>query len=202
MMSSERRVNLSLHLSPEHSRADLRAMLQLKKWYGEVQRDGRDINDVNMEIRQFHRNIYLAGLQLHQFNPQLCNHIAESLSREGLSLESLCAELQDSKLLPLAIRAGDGGAERSEQQLSQMHELITQAVKESAEHSPRADIIRLSEEVSQLQGLLQRQYLLLQQLRPVAGAAPDKVSHVEESDLSTMQATTQKMNKIRQKGIF
>ncbi|MTH46189.1 hypothetical protein [Intestinirhabdus alba] len=272
-----RRVNLSLHLSPEQSRADLRAMLQLKKWYGSVQRDGSDVNDANMEIRLFHRNIYLSGLQLHLLSPQLCSYIAESLSREELSLDALCAELQQSKLLPVELRAGGdavGANDFSEGQLAQMRALMAQALESAPqaaapvdeaqreetarlrediarlaqllESAPQAaapaegaqreetarlreDIARLAqllesapqaaapaddarreetaqlrEEVAQLKVLLQQQNLLLQQLR-VAGrttAEPARSTNTEEVDLSAVDAPTQKMNKVRQKGIF
>lgn len=58
-----RRVNLSLHLAPEQSRADRRAMQQLQQWHQSVNQSG-SIDDSNMEIRAFHRDVYLAGLQL------------------------------------------------------------------------------------------------------------------------------------------
>ena len=210
-----RRVNLSLHLSPERSRADLRAMLQLKKWYGAVQRDGSDVNDANMEIRQFHRNIYLSGLQLHLLNPQLCSHVAESLSREGLSLESLCAELQESNLLPVALMTGDGDAEKekdfSEQQLAQMCTLMAQTLQKQqvaaapSDNTQHEETAKLREEVAQLKVLLEQQHLLLQQLRVTgrtSAAEPAKSVNAEEVDLSTVDAPTQKMSKVRQKGIF
>lgn len=96
-----RRVNLSLHLSPEHSRADLRAMLQLKKWHQALNQTGSHPGDASMEMRRFHRNVYLAGLQLQLLDPQLCSHIAEAMGREALTLNELCSELATAQLLPL-----------------------------------------------------------------------------------------------------
>ena len=208
-----RRVNLSLHLSPEHSRADLRAMLQLKKWYGAMQRDGGDVNDANMEIRQFHRNIYLSGLQLHLLNPQLCSHVAESLSREGLSLDALCSELQESNLLPVTLMKGsEEKVQDFSEQLVQMRALLEKTLeKQSDDVLPSEDVYsheaaKLREEVAQMKVLLQQQNLLLQQMRvtgrTATAAEVTKLANAEEVDLSTVDAPTHKMSKVRQKGIF
>ncbi|MBF4167755.1 hypothetical protein ISU94_19205 [Enterobacter hormaechei] len=88
-----RRVNLSLHLTPEQSHADLRAMQQLQQWHQSVGQYA-SVDDSNMEIRAFHRDVYLAGLRLFLMDPALCHHVAESLGRENLTLEGLLAELK------------------------------------------------------------------------------------------------------------
>lgn len=208
-----RRVNLSLHLSPEASRADQRAMMQLKTWHEAVQQTGSGVTEANMEIRRFHRNVYLAGLQLHLLKPQLCSRIAESLGREALTLESLCAELQHDALLP-----GDAPPEAvpaaatdfSHQQLEQMRTLMKQMLPAqtpaASENAGGEDTAMLRREVAQLKTLLEQQHLLLQQLR-VSGrgaSAPDspRNAQTEEVELSAVDAPTQKMNKVRQKGIF
>jgi hypothetical protein len=204
-----RRVNLSLHLSPEQSRADLRAMLQLKQWHQALQQGESDVNDANMAIRRFHRNVYLAGLQLHLLKPQLCSHVAESLGRESLTLESLCGELQQAGLLP-----GEKSAEAEEAfsaaQREQLLALMGQAMQQSPPAAPQAvtseETVKLRHEVAELKTLLEQQHLLLQQLRvngrTAAGPAPARGGQAEEVDLSAVAAPTQKMNKVRQKGIF
>lgn len=132
-----RRVNLSLHLTPEKSRADLRAMQQLQRWHQSMNQSD-SIDDSNMEIRAFHRNVYLAGLQLHLMDPALCRHVAESLGREHLTPAELLSELQPQEVL----------ADRSDtasEHLSQLH--------------------KIREEVAALKPLLEQQKFGLQPLR-------------------------------------
>lgn len=215
-----RRVNLSLHLSPEHSRADLRAMLQLKKWHQELNQTGNNPGDANMEMRRFHRNVYLAGLQLQLLNPQLCSHVAEAMGREKLTLDELCGELVSAQLLP--IPPGDAPAPEpatssddfSKQQLRQMRALMSEALSRQPapvvappDESSREELTLLRGEVAQLKTLLNQQNLLLQQLRMSGRAAAPaaestKSGQTEELDLSTLGAPAQKMKQIRQKGIF
>lgn len=197
-----RRVNLSLHLSPEQSRADLRAMQQLKKWHEDVQQSGDNVSDANMEIRRFHRNVYLAGLQLYLLKPQLCNHIAESLGREAFTLNALCSELQSDGLL--SGEAADIAAPDtfSERQLEQMRVLMTQTLQKQSTHD---DPTMLHDEILNLKRLLEQQNLLLQQTRVSESAAvsePVKKHVAEEVDLNSVAAPMQKMNKVRQKGVF
>ncbi|MGU3415871.1 hypothetical protein ACLBW0_19245 [Enterobacteriaceae bacterium C34A] len=205
-----RRVNLSLHLSPEASRADQRAMMQLKTWHDAVQQAGSGVTEANMEIRRFHRNVYLAGLQLHLLKPQLCSRIAESLGREALSLESLCAELQQDALLPgdTPQAAPAAATDFSQQQLEQLRTLFTQSQlqqnAQAAAAAPETESLR--REVAELKTLLEQQHLLLQQLRVSGRSASAQESprsaQTKEVSLSAVDAPTQKMNKVRQKGIF
>ena len=173
-----RRVNLSLHLTPGQSRADLRAMQQLQQWHQSMDKTA-SIDDSNMEIRAFHRDVYLAGLQLHLMDPALCHHVAESLARETLTLGELLGELTPQSAPPKA-------AEISSEQL--------------------AELQKIREEIAALKPLLEQQKLALQQLRmagKTAGAPePERGNSKEELDLSQVDAPTEKMQKIRQKGIF
>jgi hypothetical protein len=74
------------------------------------------IDDSNMEIRAFQRNVYLAGLQLHPMDPALCRHVAEVSGREHLTPAELLSELQPQEVL----------ADRSDtasEHLSQLHKI-------------------------------------------------------------------------------
>lgn len=203
-----RRIHLSLHLTPGDSRADLRAMQQLKQWHRAVQQAENGVNDVNMQIRRFHRNVYLAGLQLHLLKPQLCSHIAESLGRETLTLEALCGELYCDALLPASGAADAAPPGFSDQQLEQMRTLLSQTALSAsapADEACTAEIGRLRGEISQLKTLLEQQSLLLQQLKMTgrtAGQETEKGGQAETVDLAAVGAPMQKMQKIRQKGIF
>ncbi|EHG7580632.1 MULTISPECIES: hypothetical protein [Citrobacter] len=207
-----RRVNLSLHLSPEHSRADLRAMLHLKKWHDDINQAGGNASDASMEVRRFHRNVYLAGLQLQMLNPQLCSHIAESIGRETLTLEALCAELSEGQLLPVAAAepasAPQNCLEFSKQQLRQLRALMSDAMQRQpvVKEKDEGELAAMHDEIAQLKALLEKQHVLLQQLKMIARTTPAaesaKTSGAEEIDLSTLEAQTQKMKQIKQKGIF
>ncbi|MEZ2584233.1 hypothetical protein AB2B46_23195 [Kluyvera intermedia] len=214
-----RRVNLSLHLSPEHSRADLRAMLQLKKWHQALNQTGSHPGDASMEMRRFHRNVYLAGLQLQLLDPQLCSHIAEAMGREALTLNELCSELATAQLLPLpvsdtpAFEPAGASSDFSKQQLRQMRALMSEALQRqpapaaSSDEASREELTLLRSEVAQLKTLLNQQNLLLQQLKMSGRAAVSSTENMkngqaEELELSTLGAPSQKMKQIRQKGIF
>lgn len=213
-----RRVNLSLHLSPEHSRADLRAMLQLKKWHQALSQSDASPGDASMEMRRFHRNVYLAGLQLQLLNPQLCSHVAESLGRDTLTLDGLCGELASAGLLaqsvaptsaPVAEPPAPAG-DFSKQQLRQMRALMSDALQRQSagpDDASREALSQLRGEVAQLKTLLEQQNLLLQQLKMTGRAAAPvaesgRGTQAEEVDLETLGAPAQKMKQIRQKGIF
>lgn len=169
-----RRVNLSLHLTPDQSRADMRAMQQLQKWHQSMNQSD-SIDDTNMEIRAFHRNVYLAGLQLHLLDPSLCHHVAESLGREHLSLAALLSELQPQP-------QSDAASEQL------------------------AELQKIREEIAALRPMMEQQKLALQQLRmaakTVSPTALECSSGQEEVALSDVDTPTQKMQKVRQKGIF
>ena len=204
-----RRVNLSLHLSPEHSRADLRAMLHLKKWHEETNNAGGNTRDASMEIRRFHRNVYLAGLQLQMLDPQLCSHVAESIGREALTLEDLCLELSEGLLLPItqaqtAPPAPENNPEFSKQQLRQMRALMSEATQRKDKDDGELSAMR--SEIAQLKGLLEKQHLLLQQLRMSGRAEPvgesSKANGAQEVALSSLDNPSQKMKQVKQKGIF
>lgn len=170
-----RRVNLSLHLTPDQSRADLRAMQQLQAWHQSMDK-AASIDDTNMEIRTFHRNVYLAGLQLHLMDPAACRHVAESLGREELTLAELLGEL------------------------------MPQTVDDSS-NEQMAQLQKIHAEIAALKPLMEQQKLALQQLRlagkTVGSPEPERAaSGAEERDLSEVDAPTEKMKKVRAKGIF
>lgn len=212
-----RRVNFTLYLSPEHSRADRRAVLQLKQWHQAIKLQGGTPEDSQMEMRRFHRTLYLAGLQLQLLNPLLCSHIAESLGREGLTLDGLCQELSSAGLLaageaaPAEREQAKDSADFSKQQLRQLRALMCDALQRqppaALDEASREELTQLRSEVVHLKTLLEQQTRLLRKLSSGAsgGAIPAesaKNGQTEEIALSSLSAPAQKMKAIRQKGIF
>ncbi|HEY1844359.1 MAG TPA: hypothetical protein VGH05_05810 [Buttiauxella sp.] len=224
-----KRVNLTLHLSPGDSQADLRTVAKLSQWHGQLQQSAEAREDVAAEMRTFHRDVYLAGLQLHLLNPQLCHHVAESMGREHLTLPELVTELVRCGLLPKGTPIGateKSNEDFSAQQLEQLQKLLQQAIPESLPAAPaavtteaavsqpaqemsaaqQAEFAHLRRELEGMRTLLEQQSLQLAQMRRSEKAAVQAVSpasnNAEEMNLAEMDAPTEKMKKIRQKGIF
>ncbi|HEX4503987.1 MAG TPA: hypothetical protein VH187_22945 [Scandinavium sp.] len=213
-----RQVNFSLHLRPDSSKADERVLSWLNQWHSDLKQGSDDRNNANMEIRAFHRNVYLAGLQLQLLEPQLCNAIAESISREDMTLPELVGKLVREKLMPegvpMAAVTGGKASEFTSQQLSQLEQLLSQHKPEVAaapsgdnglSADQQAEFQRVREELNSLKGVLNQQTRLLQQLQRQGVSAPAEATKgdgTEESDLSALSAPTEKMQKIKQKGIF
>jgi hypothetical protein len=210
--SRTKRVNFSLHLRPDDSQADQRAFSELRQWHEGLKQSGRSREDMAMEMRGFHRHVYLAGLQLQRLSPRACGHIAESIGRDSLTLPELMDELSAGGLLPEGTPTRAAASEHfSEQQLEQL-QLLLETVKPApakktsrAEKDNAAELARLREEIEKMNHLLEQQNSQLQQLRRgEPGAAPVEASRggSEEVALSEVAASAEKMKKIRQKGIF
>ncbi|MFM5464676.1 hypothetical protein ACET66_11535 [Aeromonas simiae] len=132
-----KRINPSIHLNPEQSEADRRAILALQEWYQKLRQSDSERDSINVAMRTFHRSVYLAGLRLHLLSPRLCQHVAESLGRESRSFPELLAELGECGLLPAGTAmpgvtvAAPGGAageaDFSSRQLEQLAALMGSA---------------------------------------------------------------------------
>ncbi|WP_313383251.1 hypothetical protein [Pantoea sp.] len=192
-------------------------MLQLKQWHQAIKLQGGTPEDSQMEMRRFHRTLYLAGLQLQLLNPLLCSHIAESLGREGLTLDDLCQELSSAGLLaageaaPAEREQAKDSADFSKQQLRQLRALMCDALQRqppaALDEASREELTQLRSEVVHLKTLLEQQTRLLRKLSSgvSGGAIPAesaKNGQTEEIALSSLSAPAQKMKAIRQKGIF
>lgn len=218
-----KRVNLTLHLNPGDSLADLRTVRQLQQWYDSLKPADGKRDDATMEIRRFHRNNYLAGLQLQLLSPKLCQHIAESMGREALTLAELVGELIRCELLPEGTPTGTPARDEfSKQQLAQLEQMLRTTLPElipepsvAPAHSSESaadcagekeELSRLRAEIERMNTLLEQQNLQLSQLRLSDKVAPavesTRNNQAEETDLSEISAATEKMKKIRQKGIF
>lgn len=215
-----KRVNLTLHLSPGDSLADLRTVKQLQQWYDRLKLEDESRENATMEIRRFHRNNYLAGLQLQLLSPKLCHHIAESMGRETLTMSELVGELVRCELLPegtpVSVPASN---DFSTQQLKQLQLLLEKTLPEllpepsvipeplsGKEVGSTEELSRLRAEIERMNTLLEQQNLQLQQLRRLDKIAPASESvrnnQAEEIALSDLSGASEKMKKIRQKGIF
>ncbi|MCT4716240.1 hypothetical protein MUA01_14850 [Enterobacteriaceae bacterium H18W14] len=215
-----KRVNLTLHLNPGESQADLRTVAKLTQWHNSLKQDAGERDEAAMQMRAFHRNVYLAGLQLQLLSPQLCHHVAESISREHLTLPELVAELARCELLPEGTPVNAPATEDfSKQQLKQLELLLKKALPDPVSAAPalpqsvsqemsegmQAEFVHLRNELESVRALLEKQNLQLAQLRRSEKAAaqePSRNGNAEEIALAEITTSTEKMKKIRQKGIF
>ncbi len=61
-----KRLSLLLNLNPTISKADRYAIGVLQRWYRQAKYSHSDPADLEASVKGFHRDIYLAGLFLHQ----------------------------------------------------------------------------------------------------------------------------------------
>lgn len=120
-------------------------------------------------------DVYLAELQLFLLDPARCHHVAESLGRANLTFATLLEELQPQ-----------------------------QQVKPQADESSvqLAELQKIREEIAALRPLMEQQKLALQQLRLTAKSSSTAAPERDNVEVSKVDAPVEKMQKIRQKGIF
>jgi hypothetical protein len=133
-----KKLNLSLHLDPATSEADSAAIAALQQWYGDTKQHQGEDDNVNMMVRSFHRDVYVAGLHLHRLHPRLCRYVAESLRQGAASVETLMQQLQTCGLLPVASMASNGEHRFSAAQLEQLEQLFAAAPTEPKARSTEA----------------------------------------------------------------
>lgn len=159
-----KRINPSIHLNPEQSEADRRAILALQEWYQKLRQSDSERDSINVAMRTFHRSVYLAGLRLHLLSPRLCQHVAESLGRESRSFPELLAELGECGLLPAGTAmpsvtvAAPGGAEGeadfSSRQLERLAALMGSAGEGAASGALLAQLEAQRGELAELRAML------------------------------------------------
>lgn len=89
MSNAAKKLSLALYLNPETSQADRYAVGALQQWYSKTKRTHADRAELDMVVRLFHRDIYLAGLYLHLLSPRLCQGIASALDHHHINLVTL-----------------------------------------------------------------------------------------------------------------
>lgn len=205
-----KKLKLPLYLNPVVSRPDEVAMAALEQWYEQTKEScGGPGPEVEALIREFHRDLYLAGLHLYLINPRLCRHVAEALQQPDPSAETLDQELKACGLWPSSNSSNTGEA-FSSGQLEQLQHLLgglgTAADSSSQSAELSQHMSAMEAELRQLRNLVEEQSRQLRQMKvsPTETAAPaisldDKT---EEMDVSGMSGQIEKMQKIRKKGVF
>lgn len=204
-----RKLNLALYLNPETSEADRFAVGALREWYDKAKRSHTDRTSLEMVVRLFHRDIYLAGLYVHLLNPRLSRSLSVALDSENLTPTAFWRQLH-------ACGLSDDGSEASTaeealflpSQLTQLQQLLAEQ---------NAHIVAVQQELQQLRQLADNQARQLKRLQGLqqssaaqgSGAqgsgtqiSESKGTSFESTDLSELMPPTAQLKKIKQKGLF
>ena len=224
--SAAKKLNLALYLNPETSEADRYAVGALQQWYDKAKRSHNSNQDLEMVVRLFHRDIYLAGLYLHLLSPRLCKGIGSSLDHHNINLVTLHKLLQASGL-ELHSAATEQPCAFSETQLGQLQELLATLPGEADDDTfiapqpqpvPQPMVYQQPEmqaeqfntlmgELQQLKALAQEHASALRRLKSGVKMATSSDTQsagnqLEELDVSELAPQLEQIQKIRQKGFF
>ena len=204
-----RKLNLALYLNPETSEADRFAVGALRDWYDKAKRSHTDRTSLEMVVRLFHRDIYLAGLYVHLLNPRLSRSLSVALDSENLTATAFWRQLH-------ACGLSDDGSEASTaeealfspSQLTQLQQLLAEQ---------NAHIVSVQQELQQLRQLADNQARQLKRLQGQSlssgfqgsGAqgsgtqiSESKGTSFESTELSELMPPSAQLKKIKQKGLF
>ena len=226
--SAAKKLNLALYLNPETSEADRYAVGALQQWYDKAKRSHNSNQDLEMVVRLFHRDIYLAGLYLHLLSPRLCKGIGSALDHHNINLVTLHKLLQASGL-ELHSAATEQPSAFSETQLGQLQELLATLPGEADDDTfiapqpmpqptPQPMVYQQPEmqaeqfntlmgELQQLKALAQEHASALRRLKSGVKMATSSDTQsagnqLEEMDVSELAPQLEQIQKIRQKGFF
>ncbi len=228
--SAAKKLNLALYLNPETSEADRYAVGALQQWYDKAKRSHNSNQDLEMVVRLFHRDIYLAGLYLHLLSPRLCKGIGSALDHHNINLVTLHKLLQASGL-ELHSAAAEQPSAFSETQLGQLQELLATLPGEADDDTfiapqpmpqptptPQPMVYQQPEmqaeqfntlmgELQQLKALAQEHASALRRLKSGVKMATSSDTQsagnqLEELDVSELAPQLEQIQKIRQKGFF
>lgn len=196
-----RKLNLALYLNPETSDSDRYAVGALRQWYVKAKRSHSDRTTLDMAVRLFHRDIYLAGLYLYLLDPKLSRSLGGALDDESLTPTAFWRQLHACGLTQGEHQQiTDDEALFSPSQLTQLQQLLAKQ---------NSHIVAVQQELQQLRQLADSQARQLKRLQgqTASGAAPGEESPStgatqESSVLSELMPSPERIAKIKQKGLF
>lgn len=211
--SVAKKLTLALHLDPVASAADKETMAALQHWYETNRQSCADQAELARRIRNFHHDVYLAGLRFYLFDPRLCRQVANAVEQRDLTLDSLAEQLRSQGLWPETPEQTF-----SECQVNQLQALLA-AVNPAHEASAgdqesRSITPALSQQLNEMQTELQRlrqlaeeQAKQLQQMKLAANRKPAakpkaRSKKAEDSDVPDLTHQIEQMKKVRAKGVF
>lgn len=197
MSENAKRLSLMLTLNPALSEADRFAIRALKRWYQQAKRSHEVEEDLQATVKKFHRDIYLSGLFLHLLNPGLASNLANLLTEEDVSLQTLLYQLNS---MGFAV-SETAPADDTREQLEQIQAAIAEQQQGDAFSTLMSQLQALTSLVEAQQNQLQR--LTTRTSTVAASSATEKrLSEQKEAHELPEAEVRDQMKKIKQKGIF
>lgn len=197
MSENAKRLSLMLTLNPALSEADRFAIRALKRWYQQAKHSHEVEEDLQATVKKFHRDIYLSGLFLHLLNPGLASNLANLLTEEDVSLQTLLYQLNSMGFAVSETTPADDTRE----QLEQIQAAIAEQQQGDAFSTLMAQLQALTSLVEAQQNQLQR--LTTRTSAVAASSATEKrLSEQKEAHELPEAEVRDQMKKIKQKGIF
>lgn len=204
-----RKLNLTLYVNPETSEADRRAVAVLQQWYRQAKQSHSERADLDMLVRLFHRDIYMAGLFLYQLSPRLCRSLALANEEPEARIDSLLQQLEICGLWQAEATAPAASADAQvSAQLEALQQWLQRTLQEQSEapaapasvdssalpealqqqwQQQQQQMAQMQEQMQQLRQLAEAQSLQLQRLR----AAPAASGRAGEASGSPSPAASQ-----------
>ena len=199
-----RKLNLALYLNPETSESDRAAIQVLKDWYERARRSHPDRTILDLLVRLFHRDIYLAGLYLYQLSPQLSRSLAGALEGHQCTPDAFWRQLLAAGVVNADTTSATAEEARfSPSQMAQLQHLLAEQ---------QGQLVAIQQELDQVRQLAERQARALQGLKRSGAVAtssndadseaPSTTPGIAEQELSELMVAPDQLRKVRQRGLF
>ncbi|ABZ78101.1 hypothetical protein Shal_3560 [Shewanella halifaxensis HAW-EB4] len=143
------RIRFNVGLEPELYDSHSYAIKRLRCWQ-QQEKDRNDETDIVQQRRiQFHRDLYLSGLFLHELAPQLPSMLTQTLLQDKVNSQTLACQVRAAGL-SLETSEDNGLSEQQWQKLSAMLNAASLPVKQTE----AVDLTEIEQQLAQLQQLM------------------------------------------------
>lgn len=143
------RIRFNVGLEPELFDSHSYAIKCLRLWQQEEKARNDETDTVLQRRVQFHRDLYLSGLFLHELAPQLPSMLTQTLLQDKVNCQTLACQIKSAGL-SLEPAAENGLSEPQWQKLSAMLE----AASSAKQQSEPPNLTAIEQQLAQLQQLM------------------------------------------------
>ncbi|ABV88761.1 hypothetical protein [Shewanella pealeana] len=143
------RIRFNVGLEPELFDSHSYAIKCLRLWQQEEKARNDETDTVLQRRIQFHRDLYLSGLFLHELAPQLPSMLTQTLLQDKVNCQTLACQIKSAGL-SLEPAAESGLSEPQWQKLSAMLE----AASSAKQQSEPSNLTAIEQQLAQLQQLM------------------------------------------------
>lgn len=143
------RIRFNVGLEPELFDSHSYAIKCLRLWQQEEKARNDETDTVLQRRIQFHRDLYLSGLFLHELAPQLPSMLTQTLLQDKVNCQTLACQIKSAGL-SLEPAAENGLSEPQWQKLSAMLE----AASSAKQQSEPPNLTAIEQQLAQLQQLM------------------------------------------------